>query len=406
MSTRKYITALALAAVLHQSVGLLFPLLPFGQISDSWAVTAGIAWAQEAAPGASQEPGIAPFTVTPPKRETETLPTTCDDPSVLESPETPPEQPAAETPLMPISPEDLRKVPEFIDFLHAELSRELQETATQLDSFFGDDRAVLEENRSYVRLRYGVFQEEAADTLFKPTVDLRLVLPQLEKKTHLVFSAEPATPTAGVPTPVTTPGEETPATGQGAAAPDERNLSTALLYFIRSVPRESIMVRTGVQLSQGKPVLFASPRYRSLVPLGTWDFRLTQEALYRTDTGWQTTTRFDFERKLPLDLFFRTSIDGSWFANTTGYFYGLSFSLRQVINPASALDYEWINSYRTRPSYELTEVAFRIRYRRSFWREWLFFELAPQLRYPRDRDFDDTPGIQFKLEMFFGKLAR
>ncbi len=397
MSIRKNITAMAAVVVLHLPATALCTLFPFGGVSA--------AWAEEAAPGPSEGPVTAPSTTIAPQREMETLPTSCDEPSEPAPQELPAEETKPLPPEVPALPDMRKAVPEFIDLLHGELSHEFLTTAGWLDSFFGDERYVLEENRSYFRFRYDVFAEEAAATLFKPAVDLRLALPQLEKKTHIVFSAEPSATPAGTGTRVTTPGETTPATGQSFAAPQARNLTSALLYIIRSMPRESIIVRTGVQLSQGKPVLYGAPRYRSLVSLAAWDFRFTQEALYRTDTQWQTDTRFDFERKLPHDLFFRTSIDGVWSAATPGYTYSHSVSLRQPFGATHALDYEWINVYHTRPSMILTEVAFRIRYRHSFWREWLFFELAPQVRFPEDRKFDDTPGILFRLEMFFGRQA-
>ncbi|MBI4745822.1 MAG: hypothetical protein HY786_04605 [Deltaproteobacteria bacterium] len=286
--------------------------------------------------------------------------------------------------------------PGLVDQMHVGLSNGLLSTAAWLDSFFGDERYVAEENRSYLRALYNAFQEERSKLLLRPTVDLRLVLPQLEKKAHIVFSAEPTESPKDTKTPVTVSGEQ-------AATTEDRNFTAALEYFIRSVPRETFIIRTGGQISEGQPVLFASPRYRSLVPLDPWDFRFTQEATYRTDTAWQTYTRFDLERELPGDLFFRASINGAWYENRVGYFPNLVFSLRQKIDASHAVDYEWVNNYQTRPITELTEVALRLRYRHSFWRRWLFGEVAPQIRFPREMNFEGIPGILFRLEMFFGK---
>ncbi len=293
-------------------------------------------------------------------------------------------------------PEELVESPGLVDQVHEELSNGLLSTAAWLDSFFGDERYVAEDNRSYVRVLYDAFQEERSQLLLRPAVDLRLVLPQLEKKAHIVFSAEPTESPKDTGTPVTVSGEP-------AATTEERNFTAALEYFIRSVSRESFIIRAGGQISDGQPVLFVSPRYRSLTPLDPWDFRFTQEATYRTDTAWQTNTRFDLERELPGDLFFRASIDGAWYENRVGYFPNLVFSLRQAIDVSHAVDYEWVNNYQTRPITELTEVALRLRYRHSFWRRWLFVEVAPQIRFPREMDFEGTPGILFRLEMFFGK---
>ncbi len=308
------------------------------------------------------------------------------------------ETPTAEQQEQPAKPEERKAEPGFIDILHSGISRRVLGTADWLDSFFLDERAVKEENHTYVRFRYDVFVEEKSGVAYLPSFDLRLVLPELEKKTHLVFSAEPNVP-ASIPAGPST-------TGSRVGTTEERNVSAAIHYFIKSTAEESFVVRTGAVVNLASPALFIAPRYRLLVPMKPWDFRFSQEVLYRTDTRWKTDSSFDFERPLSPEFFFRTNIDGIWAETVPGYHYSLNFSLRQILNSTNALNYEWSNSYQTEPIHELKEVAFRIRYRHSFWRDWLFFEIAPQCRFPRDRNFDVTPGILFRFESFFGWLPR
>jgi hypothetical protein len=314
-----------------------------------------------------------------------------------ESPPAPEGQQPPTTTETPQKPEAGRPPEGFVDTLHGSLSRRLQDTAVWLDSFFTNESFLKEENHSYVRVRYDVFKEQGTAATMKPSVDLRLALPQLERKTHLIFSAEPAAPPVGAAAPVQTAGEHFGTT-------EQRNLTAGVHYIFRSTTKESFLVRSGLQFSKFTPVVFAAPRYRALFPLDSWNMRFTQEVLYRTDSGWQTDTRFEFERLLRPDLFFRTSIDGIWAARVDGYLCSLGFSLRQTLNPSHALDYELINFYQASPG-ELTEVDFRVRYRHSFWRNWLFFEVSPQVRFPRDRKFEDTPGILFRLEMFIGETG-
>jgi hypothetical protein len=286
----------------------------------------------------------------------------------------------------------------FFDELHGEISERLLTTATWLDSFFADERSLLEENRSYIRAHLDVFTEERSHAIFKPAVDIRLALPQLERKAHIVVSAEPAE------TPAATPGS--PSIPSDRIGPtEERNVTTAVHYVFRSTEQQNFIVRSGAQFTHGTPVLFIAPRYRYFLPINPWDFRFTQEVIWKTDTTWQTNTIFDLERKLPHDFFFRTSAGGTWINTSKGYFYSLSFSLRQPLDPKRALEYVWNNSFQTRPVGELVEVFFSVRYRQNFWREWLFFEVAPQYRFPRDSRYAGTPGILFRFEMFFGRQA-
>ena len=317
-------------------------------------------------------------------------------------------QPALENMLAPFLPQPEKEQatkPEappnkqvtYFDMLHSEVVRRLLSSATWMDSFFADPGYVKEINRSYVRFRYEIFREERTNFTFKPAVDLRLALPELEKKTHLVLTADPAEPPAGSSAPVRTAAERFGSTAQNT-------ITAGLQYIFHQDAQTSFIIRTGFQFANLNPVIILAPMYRVLMPLDSWMARFTQEVLWKSRGSWQTDTRFDFERPLPHELFFRTSIDGVWAAQKNGFAYSLAFALRQPLTPTHALDYEWINSYNTYPSGELTEIALRVRYRHSFLRDWLFFELAPQVRFPRDANFDSTAGILFKLEVFFGQL--
>lgn len=305
------------------------------------------------------------------------------------------------SPLLQLPPliQDLgRKGETIVDSLHGSLSESILSTATWLDSFFGDERHDIEENQTYVRVRYDVFRERGAVTEYKPTVDSRLVLPQFQKKTHLVISGEPAVMPAGSAEPVGTPGER-------LARPEDQTLSASINYFFKSTAKESFLVKAGTQFQNGAPILFMGPRYRVLFPFTPWDLRFTEDVIWRSDQGWQSVSRFDYERTLPHELFFRTSAEGVWTQHVDGYLYGVSLLLRQPLDPKRALEYDAITSFQTRPISDLEEVAFRVRYRQQIWREWFFLEIAPQCRFPRSMHFQSTPGILFRLEMFFGRNA-
>lgn len=360
MAVGRFIIILVLVIMLPIPGSALFSLTPGGNAIAGWPEGASPAWGETASPVPIQQP--------PSEREL---------------------QPATTAP-----------EPNLVDTVHGELSRRLLVSAEWLDSFFEDKRTINEANQSYLRIRYDTFREaNTHQTIQVPSFSLRLRLPQLQQKAHLVFESEPLVATRGAPPPLGT-------TGAQVTPNDERNLAAALHYFLRKTPEESIIIRTGVQFSKGQPVLFLGPRYRKLRALDKWDLRYTQEAIYRTDTQWQTESLLDLERKLPYNLFFRSFIDGIWLANTNGYFYSIGCSLLHPFDATNAIQYGWTNSFTTRPTNELTEVNLSITYRHSFWRRWLFYELTPQCRFPRDRHFVATPGILVRLEMYLGDIAR
>jgi len=381
MMLGKHAKQLVVVIALLQPEAALPSLLSFGKAAAACMAYPGRAWADEST-FAPQAPAA--------QKDVSTTSTGSSLPPVKEKKDQPAE--------MPVKPEEGNGEVSFADVLHGEISQDVLTTADWMDSFFADENYVKEVNRSYVRFRYEIFREERAPATFKPAVDMRLALPELERKTHLVFSAEPNEPLTGPNAPVRTAAERFGVTEQA-------NMTTALQYFFKTTPQESFLVVSGLQFSKNAPVVIFEPRYRLLAPYQVWQFRFTQEVLWRTDTAWQTDTRFELERQLPKDFFFRTTLDGIWASRVLGYTYSLAFLLRQPFGPTHAVDYEWINTYQTSPAYELSEIDFRIRYRHSFWREWLFFEVAPQIRFPRDNNFDKIPGILFRLEMFFGRNA-
>lgn len=286
----------------------------------------------------------------------------------------------------------------LVDMLHGGISRGFLTSAVWLDSFFGDERHEAEVNRSQFKVRFDAFREGSTGMDYRrPNFDLRLVLPQLRHKTRLVISGDP---NADIDPASSQPG--TPATQ--LAKGQEKSVTSALQFIPLETKRSNFSIRAGVKLHSGKLELLLGPRYRYLVHYGPWDLRFTQEELWTTDAGWRVRTRFDFERPLPNDLFFRTSLEGIWTENVHGYPYALSVLLRQPLDGNRALQYEWVNSFQTRPTDLLTEELFVFRYRQRFWRDWLFLEIAPQARFPRDRGFEYTPGILFRIDMVFGDI--
>jgi hypothetical protein len=308
---------------------------------------------------------------------------------------------ATATPPIALPPGPERDEKDLFDTLHRSLSQGFLSTATWLDSFFGDERYEAESNRSQLKIRFDAFREDGTGMQYRdPILTLRLVLPQLRKMARLVITGDPnveVDSTSSAP-PGASSSQLQPSTGS--------RVTTALQYFPLETARSNLSLRAGVRLHQGRPGALIGPRYRLLIPLNPWDLRFTQEVIWSSENRWQSRTRFDLERPLPRDLFFRSTLEGLWSQNVSGYPYALSFLLRQPLDRDRALEYEWISSFQTSPANILVEELFVFRYRQRFWRDWLFLEIDPQFRYPRDRSFVFTPGILFRIEMVFGDIQR
>ena len=183
---------------------------------------------------------------------------------------------------------------------------------------------------------------------------------------------------------------------------EERNVTAAVERTFLDTIQQNFMVRTGLKLHKGRPMVTLGPRYRLTFPLETFTFRFLEEMTWRNNAGWDSRTTVDLERPFLQTFFFRASTDWIWTEHVNGFYYSVSFSVAQLLKDTKAFSYEWSNIFHTRPTHELLEVDLRVRYRQSLFRDWIYAEVCPQYRFPRDHHFKAIPGILFKVEAVFG----
>lgn len=285
--------------------------------------------------------------------------------------------------------------PPMVDRAHQRISSGVLATAHWLDEFFSDPRVESEESKTRVKVRFSLLAEDGEGFEYDVRAGVRLDLPILKNRLQLLIAGDPEddndfqalTGREGVPPEL---------------ADDEENLSIALRYFWKRTVKRNVSVRSGVRFRSGMPHLYLEPRYRQTVPLDDWIFRFTQRVIGITDGTVRARTTVDFERALREKLFFRFTLDGTWDKDEHGYFYTVGPSLYQPLSPRRVLVYSWSNSYVTHPNHRLESYGLSVRYRQRIWRDWLYYEVIPQINFPRDENFDVTPGIGLRLEMVFG----
>jgi len=352
----------------------------------------GSAWAQEFPPVESKS--APPAEAVPPTPPEDSVTDTSKPEGRDEAlePEGPPDEGLATTEeTKPEPPEGV------VDTVHGFLSHEVLATAEWLDSFFDDPRFSAEENRTTLKLAAQYTIERDSDSVFHAPSSIRLRLPKLEEKARLVVSGAKEQDLEGRVPESGTAASKLPGAQEGGS-------SIGLDYFFRATKAVNIAVRVGAKYRDKDLEMFVEPRYRKLWQFNPFAFRLTQDFKWWTEFGWESTTTLDLERPLSKDLFFRTTLQGAWTeVDRDTYHYSLGFNLRQILSPRRVIQYELLNGFQTRTVNDLDEVRLTLRYRQRVWRDWFFYEVAPYASYRADRDFDFTPGIMFRVEMFFGR---
>jgi hypothetical protein len=312
-------------------------------------------------------------------------------------PQTPADGARGEAP-SPKGPNFEPPAPNEIDRAQDAVSDSVNEAAQRFDAFFGDERYVAEDAYSLIRLTPSVFFEEGEAPEHKLRFNAKVKVPRLSKRLRVVIADT---------------SEDDESVLQRESFPEAQqteNDATAVgfQYFLHTKKKLNTSVTAGIKIGSGHVVdFFAGPRLRKTWPFEVWQIRFTERVRWYTDIGWESRTRFDFERLFDATLFFRTTADLRWRKedyNDEGFRLEAGPTLTQRLGPKAAVDYQWNNVFKTKPDVRLDETTLRARYRQRIWRNWLFFEINPQVAFRNDDDFRYTPGIEFRLEASFGGL--
>jgi hypothetical protein len=286
------------------------------------------------------------------------------------------------------------------DRLHRTISQGVLKAAESIDAFFYTPQTEIEENRTTFRVNLGLFFEAEERPRLDTGSRLKLVLPGFQDKLHLVLAGDPEEDDKVL-------GEAVDKAPPSDLPADEETdgVSAALRYFVLDDLKRNLSFSAGARFRQGSLVGFPDARYRRVFDVGDLGdnaFRLEQRVVWYTDDGWRESTRLDFDTLVLAYHLLRTSVEGIWEEAQGGYDYNLRLSFFQPLGRRAALRYEWVTGFNVCTEGQLDKILLKVGYRQSFWRPWLFFEIAPQLTYPEAKDFKATPGLLLRLEAIFG----
>lgn len=291
-----------------------------------------------------------------------------------------------------ISCRDPENLPDnWLDQSHAYLNDVLCEPAAWFDGFFGDPRS--EETTpvgTFFRWRNQVRWDEREGTDFRSRLYGNVRLPHASRKLRLLISRDSDPAGADPEDDRVSPGQQ-----------DRTEIG--LRYIVRSKARSEFNVDAGVRGGL-PPKFFARARYIFTRPLTDSSLaRLTETAFWRSDDdGFGLDNRLDWEWLFdPLTLVRWTGAatisqdtDGvDWETRLTGF---------HQLSDHSAIRLETgVNGY-TSPS-EVDEYYVNFRYRSTFLRPWLYYELQPEIAWPLydDGNRELTTRFIFTLEIQF-----
>jgi hypothetical protein len=278
-----------------------------------------------------------------------------------------------------------------MDAGHDEIEERVNLFVDWVDEFFGGDRVFEETRDNYVKVSIGKIIEEGGNVNNANKLSAQINLPRTEDRLKLLITSEPETDEIA--------GNLQPReTLSGVDTSNEQ--STALRFVARETDVWNIHTDLGVRYQSGVDP-FGRFRVRRTVALTPWTLHFAETFFWYDSLGRGETTHVDFERPVNSLFLFRATSEATW-RDQTDYFdlvQDLMFlhrvsDRRSVIYQASAFAV-------TEPVEYVTDYLLGIRLRQLIHRDWLFFEINPQINYPKELHFKAVPTLTLKLDVIF-----
>lgn len=287
--------------------------------------------------------------------------------------------------------------PFYIDFgdwlidNRADWSAQVNSIGKRMDSFFSTKDSLEKHNASYLKIgmetRYGKFGEYK----FEPVFRFKLDLPTLKEHLRIVIDSDP---------------DDTKSLA-------ERTRDQTLLESERTStsPTGQLQLLTE-EFQHWESTMSVGTKFR--VPLDPfwkiksdrfwelsddWFMSVRQSFFYYHVNGWGESTQLTFEKPLTDKLIFRSFTEAEWVHQERSMELAQVWSIQQEINRKRAIKYQFGILGQTHPGPEVSDYYINAVYKRLLYKTWLYYEVIPELFFPRDENFELNPAITLRFEM-------
>jgi len=273
------------------------------------------------------------------------------------------------------------------------LSGKVTSFASYIDRFFGGDRHFQESNDTVMQLDLSKLNGYGSDHKIDLAARVNLRLPVTEGRLHLLLETDPENNINATPTPGST------VIKNNVVVP--RSVAVATRYATAKEDIWHFSTDVGIKFPI-PPKPFVRSRGSYSIPLGSqWRLKAEESVYWFNTLGAGETSQLDFERIISPPLLFRASSIVTWLNDKQNFDMRQDFSIYHTVTDRSVLLYQATAIGISNPQYQMTDFVVLTLYRYRMHQEWLFFEISPQLHFPRDRQYHYSPALNIRLEMLF-----
>lgn len=193
----------------------------------------------------------------------------------------------------------------------------------------------------------------------------------------------------------------------GGGPENEESTFTGAVRFAQSV-WDTVDISTDVGISSDlKGFVRARYQYATPLPGEQWWFRFSEKGYWEDPDGFGAQTNVDFDRPLSDNTTLRFINEAELTEEQNelklGWRWFQSASIFHVLGKRSAIAWQLGWEGFTKPVTRFEVVRTNLRFRRSIWKPWLYYEVEPYAFWARNDGFDTKLGIVARVEVQLGR---
>jgi len=259
----------------------------------------------------------------------------------------------------------------------------------KIDDFFKNDRYIDETEDTYIRLRLGRhFNSREAD---KNKLKVNLQLPFTKCKSQLKFFVDN----------ISLDDKEIDL--------DKDTPSNVGIRYTTKTNRRGIQSRYSLGFTGGS--LYTQARYSILFDVNDWEIEPLQTFRYSVKDYFEEKTNIYFDRLLKDMSLFRIKLHRKTGSKIEGVDYSIKF--QYYTNSKKNIGFRASQSFSGNTKYyseskqeryrQVNEYLTTLSWRGKVWRDWLYFELGPAVKFHEKHDFKPNYEIRVLFDFYFGK---
>ncbi len=288
---------------------------------------------------------------------------------------------------------DKTSVFDFLDVPQKNISSGLEWLSKRIDVFFANENVYAESTGSYARLSGTTILRDGGRKSFLGDLNIRVELPHTQKKLNLIIESDADKNLAQRPDQQSqpTPNQALSATTYFAGL-DKKLAEKSAWDIHRSIGiKLHVPLDPFIRLRMSRDVLF-----------NKWKIHFTETLFHFHSRGSGYDTTLEWDRALSKTDLFRIHTAATWWDDTDTYDLNHSFTIFHEFTERRALSYSISVFGKNKPIMQADTYLIDIRYRQLLHKDWLFYEINPQIIYQRTNQFRPEHSVALKIEMIFG----